>query len=258
MKQQKREGLFFNLAEEYLNAKYQFRFNTIKKIYEYSGIGDLEFVELNEHSLFVELNKANIKIGQNYLKSLLRANFCQNYNPIEFYFDTLHDWSEEDPDYITKLGSFVKTQYREEFDNQLKKWLVRAVRCALEDGYYNKHALILVHSKQNSGKSSFCRYLCPPPLKDYIVENVDVTSKDSLIALASNFIINLDELKQFNIKDVNVIKTWISQDRVNIRLPYESRASSSPRVCSFVGSTNEGEFLKDYTGSVRLVMFQNR
>jgi predicted P-loop ATPase len=124
------------------------------------------------------------------------------------------------------------------------------------DGYFNKQALVLVHPEHNSGKTTFMRFLCPPALSDYIAENINPEQKDSLIALATNFIINLDELKQLSRSDINIVKSWISLDKVNVRLPYESRASVVQRVCSFVGSTNMGEFLQDETGSVRWLCFK--
>lgn len=255
-KQKQSGSTIFHQAEDYLRSKYQFRYNSIKHVYETTIIDTLDYKELNENSLFVELNKAGIKISLNNLKALLKSDFCPRYNPIGYYFENLKEWNDNEPDYIEELASYIAAEEQEEFTLHFKKWMVRAVKCALEEGYYNKHALILVHAQQNSGKSSFCRFLCPPTLKEYIAENIEPGNKDSLIALASNFVINLDELKQFSNSDINVLKSWISQDKVNVRLPYESRSTVVQRVCSFVGSTNESEFLKDHTGSVRWLCFR--
>jgi len=246
----------FHQAEDYLTAKYNFRFNTIKHVFEFSLLDQFEFREVNENSLFIELNKAGIKISLNNLKALLKSDFCPRYNPLQYYFENLKEWNENEPDYISKLASYVKTDDSPAFADHFKKWLVRTVKCALIDGYYNKQALILVDTAQNAGKTSFLRFLCPPALNDYIAENINPETKDSLIALATNFIINLDELKQLSKSDINMLKSWISQDKVNVRLPYESRAQVVQRRCSFVGSTNMNEFLSDETGSVRWLCFR--
>ena len=126
----------------------------------------------------------------------------------------------------------------------------------MEPKYFNKQVLILVSSHQNSGKSTFCRNLCPPFLDGYVAENVNPGSKDSLIALASNFIINLDELHQFSRADINVLKSWVSQSEISVRLPYAKKSTNMPRYASFVGSTNMSEFLYDETGSVRWLCFK--
>jgi predicted P-loop ATPase len=246
----------FHQAEDYLHAKYNFRFNTIKHVYEFSLLDQFDFKDINENSLFIELNKAGIKISLNNLKALLKSDFCPRYNPLQYYFENLKEWNENEPDYITKLAAYIQADEWESFAAHFKKWLIRTVKCALIDGYYNKQAMVLVDTQQNAGKSSFLRFLCPPALKDYIAENINPEQKDSLIALATNFIINLDELKQLSKSDVNVLKSWISQDKVNVRLPYESRAQVVQRTCSFVGSTNMAEFLSDETGSVRWLCFR--
>jgi predicted P-loop ATPase len=211
---------------------------------------------VNENSLFVEVNKTGIKISLNNMKALLKSDFCPRYNPIQYYFENLKEWNDNEPDYITKLAGFIQCDEWESFALHFKKWLVRAVKCAMVDGYFNKQALVLVHAEHNSGKTTFMRFLCPPALGEYIAENINPEQKDSLIALATNFIINLDELKQLSRSDINIVKSWISLDKVNVRLPYESRASVVQRVCSFVGSTNMSEFLQDETGSVRWLCFR--
>jgi predicted P-loop ATPase len=125
----------------------------------------------------------------------------------------------------------------------------------MEDGYYNKQAFILVHSKQNSGKTTFCRFLCPPALTNYLAENIS-DDKDSKIAIAKNFLINLDELSSLAKHEINSLKALFSKDIINERLPYDRKNSIIHRVASFVGSTNMAEFLTDETGSVRWLCFE--
>jgi predicted P-loop ATPase len=256
-RKEKTEGnTIFHQAEDYLMSKYNFRFNMIKHVFEFSLVDDFLYKEINENSLFVELNKSGIKISLNNLKALLKSDFCPRYNPIQYYFENLKEWNDNEPDYIAKLAGHVACEDQDAFNLHFKKWLVRAVKCSMVDGYFNKQALILVHPEHNSGKTTFMRFLCPPALGEYIAENINPEQKDSLIALATNFIINLDELKQLSRSDINIVKSWISLDKVNVRLPYESRAAVVQRVCSFVGSTNMGEFLQDETGSVRWLCFK--
>jgi predicted P-loop ATPase len=111
-------------------------------------------------------------------------------------------------------------------------------------------------SSQNDGKSTFLRDLCPPALTNYITENIEIDNKDGRIALCQNFFINLDELSKLNKKDVNTIKSFISQDKVKDRLPYAKKAQTFQRRANFIGSTNKGEFLIDETGNVRWLIFE--
>jgi hypothetical protein len=65
-RKEKIEGnTIFHQAEDYLMSKYNFRFNSIKHVFEFSLIDDFQYKEINENSIFVELNKSGIKISLN-------------------------------------------------------------------------------------------------------------------------------------------------------------------------------------------------
>src|SRR5699024_1578468 len=123
------------------------------------------------------------------------------------------------------------------------------------DDFINKNAIILVHDKQNSGKTTFIRFLCPPSLRGYFTENISF-DKDSMIALIENFIINLDELATFTKVEINALKSILSKSFVKERHPFERKAKKLPRRASFIGSTNMTEFLTDPTGNVRWIPFE--
>lgn len=127
--------------------------------------------------------------------------------------------------------------------------MVRTVKCAVEPNYFNKQALIICHKAQNSGKSTWCRFLCPPELSNYIAEDIS-NDKDARILLCKNFLINLDELSSLTKKDVNSLKAFFTKTVINERLPYDRKSTIINRICSFIGSTNMSEFLNDETGSV--------
>jgi predicted P-loop ATPase len=245
------------LIEIYLKKRYDIRFNTVSCIVEYKIRDSKErFKELDENSLYVELENNRFDIAQNKLKALLHSNRIDRFNPFTEYFNSLPQWHKErEKDFIELLCAYIPTKAPERFKMHFRKMLVRSIACALDDSVFNKQAFILVHSKQSSGKSTFCRWLCPDILKGYFAENIN-TDKDSLIALASNFIINMDELATLSRTDLNSLKSFLSKDSINVRLPYEARVSIKPRRANFVGSTNKDEFLTDETGSVRWLCFE--
>jgi len=183
----------------------------------------------------------------------LKSDFVNEFNPFTAYFMSLPEWDGQ-TDYIGELISYLKSQDEKRLESHFRKWIVRAVRTAIDDNYYNKQAFVLVSNKQNSGKSTFCRFLCPPILKEYIIENIG-TDKDSLIAITENFLINLDELSTAEKAEINAFKSMFSKDKVKARLTYDKRASVHVRRASFIGSTDRWEFLTDENGSVRWLCF---
>ena len=243
----------FCLTEEYLNERYLLRNNIISLDIEIRKKDKSKWQILCENSLYIELQKEGINISIANLLALLKSDYVPDYNPFESYFSNLPDW--DGIDHIGNLASYVHTKDQNSFELHFRKWLVRVIKTAIDTRFFNKQALIFVHDKQNSGKSTFCRFLCPPILGNYISENISI-DKDSRIALATNILINLDELATLSRRDINSLKALFSKEKINDRLPYDRKASVIPRRCSFIGSTNEMEFLMDETGSVRWLCFE--
>jgi DNA primase catalytic core len=241
-------------VQNVLNKWYDLRFNEITHQVEGRLKEEQEYKVLNENSVFVRLltNGHHISLGN--LCALLNSDFLSSYNPIRDYFTNLLDW-EKTTDYITMLSNHIKAADQNQFNNHFKKMLIRTIACALDEQVFNKHAFILVGAEQGTGKSSFCRYLCPAELTNYIAESIP-NDKDGQIALTQNFIINLDELSTLSKFEINHLKSLFSKDRVKVRHPFAKKSQADPRICSFVGSTNEDTFLSDSTGSVRWLCFE--
>lgn len=243
----------YDYTMEYLEDKYDITYNEISHDFQIGFKGSREWKYLNMNSLIIELAKAGIEISNGKLETLLRSEWIPKNNPIREYFEALPEWDGKD--HILELASYVPTYEHKAFGYHFKKWLVRTIKCALETNYFNKQAFVLSHQGQNSGKSTWCRFLCPPNLAEYMAEDIS-NDKDARIQLCRNFLYNLDELAVLSKKDVNALKSFFSKTFINERLPYDRKNTTLPRICSFVGSTNMSSFLNDETGSVRWLCFE--
>ena len=246
----------FVKVERFINSRYDLKYNEVTNEVEYKKKDESFFHVLNENNLFRDLQHNNIKISMANLVTLLRSDYVEIVNPFEDYFYCLQPWKEGDRDYMGELSNYVTARDQVNFNLHFKKMLIRCVKCALDDTYFNKHALVLVGKQQNTGKSTFIRFLCPPRLKKYFSENISFQEKDNLIGLSENFIINIDELAVLNKIEINALKSYFSREVIKIRHPYDRKPISSPRRASFFGSTNKSEFLSDETGSVRWLCFE--
>jgi len=253
----------FAEVEEYLNRKFDFRLNEVSNTVEFRRIPETTYEEVCEESIYrdIQLNGLNFSLSD--VRALLESDYVEKYDPIVEYMKNLPEWTEgKDEDHIKKLSSYVEAVDQDRFEVQFKKAFVRTVACALTKEYFNKHALILVDAPtlpkitgQNMGKSTFCRELCPPSLQHYYTEEF-ATNKDGLIALSENVIVNLDELSVMGRAEINQVKSFISKQKIKARPHYGRRAVLMVRRASFVGSTNNAEFLTDETGSVRWLCFE--
>jgi predicted P-loop ATPase len=242
----------FEMTEKYFE-RYEFRYNEIALDVEYKSKKDKEFKSVNENSLYIELQKAGIKISISNLLALLRSDYVTKFNPIKEYFLTLPEWDKQP--HIQKLCSYLTTNDQKQFEYHFIKWLVRCVKCVFDEEYFNKQAFVIVQKAQSSGKTSFCRFICPPALKNYIAEDIS-NDKDARILLAKNFLINLDELAVLSKQEINHLKAYFTKTVINERLPYDRKNTILSRICSFIGSTNQATFLNDESGSVRWLCFE--
>ncbi len=242
----------FIAIENYLIQNYQIFYNTVNQNW-YNG-NEL----LNEHDLYRKIVNSGLSINFNDLISILKSSIIKQYCPFANYFNNLKPLKKGEKDYIGLLCNYIEltTPYEySKFKENLTKHFVRAIKCCLNDNYFNKHCFVFVGAKQNTGKSTLCRWLVPKELKEYYTENISL-DKDSLISLTDNLIINLDELSTLNRIEINSLKSILSKDKLKIRRPYERKATTFSRKCTFFGSTNKSEFLTDETGSTRWICFE--
>lgn len=247
----------FRLLEEKISERMDLRYNTVKLATEYRERGEEQyrlFTDRKSTGLFINLKETMEKLSKANYDYYVDSDRVPEYDPYKSYFESLQ-WDGKD--YIKELTAYIKvedTPALYDFYWQLKKWLVRCIKCALEPRYFNKQILVFVGEEQNTGKTTFCRWLCPPALKDYYSEEV-TRDKDEKIQLVSNIFILYDELVKLNKAGLEDVKALLSKETVKFRPPYARREEIFARRCSFIGNTNYTQFLTDETGNVRFLCF---
>lgn len=247
----------FENLENYINDRMELRYNEVRLMLEYRERGKLGysvFADRERNSLLLDLIETNpFKFRKADFDLYMGSGRVKSFDPYRAYFESLPPYTG-DP--IRELATYIDVEEAEgyRFDWQLKKWLVRVVKCALEENYFNKQILVFVGEEQNSGKTSLCRWLCPPALENYWSEEIP-QGKDESIQLSSNFLILYDELAKLNKSSEAEVKTILSKTKLKYRPPYDRTERVFDRRCSFLGNCNEMQFLTDATGSVRYLAF---
>jgi DNA primase catalytic core len=246
-----------NRVENFISKHYEIRYNDISNQFQAKEIDKEEtiFELLNENNILRNLRKHHFNYSAANLIELLKSDFVEHFNPIIEYFEKLPRWDGKTK-HIQNLAKYIILEDeadRDRFERMFRKMFIRSIACSFEIAF-NKHAFILVHERQSSGKTTFLRWLVPQTLKDYYTEHLSL-DKDGMIALTENFIINMDELSTLSKFEINALKSLLSKDKVKVRIPYERRPAILQRRCNFIGSTNRLEFLNDETGNVRWICF---
>lgn len=129
----------------------------------------------------------------------------------------------------------------------IRKTLVAAVARIMEPGIKFDNMLILA-GKQGIGKSTFFRYL---GMEWYSDSLATFEGKDAAELLQGYWILEAGELTGMTKTEMNAVKQFLSKCDDVYRAAYGRRTEKHPRQCIIVGTTNEQEFLKDYTGNRR-------
>lgn len=129
----------------------------------------------------------------------------------------------------------------------IRKTLVGAVARIFNPGIKFDTMLILA-GRQGIGKSTFFRYL---GMEWYSDSLCTFEGKEAAELLQGYWMIEAGELTGLTKSEMNSVKQFLSKCDDIYRSAYGKRTQKHMRQCIIVGTTNETEFLKDYTGNRR-------
>ena len=170
----------------------------------------------------------------------------QAYHPVQGYLTGLA-W-----DGVPRLDLVATELLHAEPDElvttMVRRWFIGAVARALNPGCQVDTALVLV-GDQGRKKSSFFRALAGAWFGD---TEIKIGDKDAYGQIHLNWITEWGEIDRVTSqRHAGEVKAFVSRRADTFRPPYGKTTATYPRSCVIVGSTNEGEFLSDPTGSRR-------
>lgn len=247
----------FQFAREFLSYQYDFIYNLAKLIIFYKEKSASNFNDFNDrdlNSIYQKIiQEKSIKIAKRDLETILFSDFVPEIDPINDYFQNLppHDGH----DHITYLANTLITE--SEFESiwpiYLKKWLLGLVAGVINEKDINQCALIL-HGDQGIGKSRWINRLIPSELLEYYYTGkINPNDKDSKLFAYQNLLVNLDELDFPERREINSLKSLMTQKTTQERFPYRKHSVTITKRSSFIGSVNRKEFLNDPTGNRRFL-----
>lgn len=188
------------------------------------------------------MSTANVQM---YLTNIADKN---PYNPVT-------EWIESKPwDGIDRLpdlyATLMATHDNDTKALKIRKWLLSAVAAAYTDTGISAHGMLVLQGAQGIGKTQWFKRLAPGLSKDGMSLRLD--DKDSRYQCLSHWLVELGELDAtFRKSDIAQLKSFLTEDRDILRLPYARRQSTFPRRTVFFASVNHEQFLHDTTGNRR-------
>lgn len=167
------------------------------------------------------------------------------FNPLQDYLKGLVWDGTERLD--TLLIRYLRAEDNEYVRAVTRKWFTAAVARAMCPGRKFDNMLVLVGA-QGVGKSTLLQVMSRGRFSDSIT---DLKGKGAYEQLRGVWLVEFGELASMKRAEVETVKNFVSKTEDSYRPAYGEFTRTYKRMCTFFGSTNEMEFLKDRTGARR-------
>ena len=243
--------------EEFMNRRYEFRFNTMTGAPEYREHSTFcfEFRPLTErvmNSIALNAQKEGLQLWDRDVRRFVNSDRPDDYAPIEDYLKNLPRW--DGADRIRPLASRIPCD-NPCWEQLFYTWFLSMVaHWQGRDKQHSNSVSPLLVGGQGCGKSTFCINLLPPELKIYYTDSIDFSKKrDAELYLTRFGLINIDEFDQVSERYQGFLKHLLQKPVVNVRKPYATRVEAVKRYASFIATSNHFDLLSDSSGSRRFI-----
>jgi putative DNA primase/helicase len=209
--------------------------------------------------------KHGLKISKEKLTDLLiRISLDNKYNPIELYLKECKKKYDLNPNknIFSDLCKTIKSTNNEYKVKFIGKFLLQMVwlACSKDDDQVSGQYMLVLQGKQGIGKTTWFSKLLPQKFRnEYFLGGrvLDPSNKDHIIETISNWLIEMGEITTtFKKTDQENLKNFITTNVDKVRPPFQKEAIRKKRRAVLCGTTNDSEYLRDFTGSRRFLTLE--
>ena len=246
-------------TEEFMQRRYEFRYNTMTTVTEYRERNTFCFYfrplsSRVRNSIAMNARLEGLSLWDRDVVRYLDSDRIPIFNPIEdFLFGLDVRWDGHDR--IRELAARVPCNNRHWADLFYRWSLNMVAHWRQTDRKYANCTVPLLIGPQAYRKSTFCRSLLPPELQAYYTDRIDFSNKrDAEISLNRFALINMDEFDQNRVNQQAFLKHILQKPIVNVRRPHGTATQEMRRYASFIGTSNHKDLLTDTSGSRRYIV----
>lgn len=243
--------------EEFMQRRYELRRNELKEEVEYRERRSYyyDFFPMTEevlNTISLQAQAEGLELWDRDVKRYVYSNKVPSFNPLDDYLDRLPPWDGKDR--IRALAVTVPTD-TPEWPARFYIWFLGLVaQWKQMNQTYANSVLPLLVGEQGCGKSTWCRNLLPPALREFFTDGVDFGNRrDAELCLHRFALINIDEFDSVGLSRQSFLKHLLQKPEVNMRRPHKQSVRVLKRYGVFVGTCNNPDLLSDPTGSRRFL-----
>ena len=199
------------------------------------------------------LSKVDVSVSDSYYSSALSSEKIDRLRWIDVATKRLPKWDGKPR--IEQLSNhfiLVDKNQRELFNKVFRFWIIKAAEMIANPNNeiaVNRLVFCVQSDKQGIGKTTFGRKLTAPFNEGVIPSVYEMITpnfeKDAMIQLATNTLVMLDDISNWQSGKLKKLKSIISSKNIKVRPPYGAYTVSKPRTASFFATTNELGFLNE-------------
>lgn len=221
------------------HMKYYTRWRT-GKLREWSETDDLSLMRYMQNTIY--LSRITKQTVQDAV--ILYANERTQNEPRDWMKSLEWDGTFRVEQFFPKYMGTVDTDYTRAVSRNF--WVSMAARIFKPGCKFDN--MVILEGRQGAYKSSALSVIGG----DWFTEmNEHPSSKDFYQILQGSLVVEIAELDAFNKAETETIKRVVSTPSDRFRPPYGKAPQNFPRQCIFVGTTNEKNYLRDFTGARR-------
>lgn len=180
----------------------------------------------------------------------VRSAIVHNYNPITHYLQSCGTWDGYDR--IRALAQRIPTSWAH-WEAYFHRWFLAMVaQWQQRSRDYGNSVVPMLIGRQGTHKSTFCKLILPPSLREYYIDDIKLDSAEQVERMISRMLlVNIDEYNAKTDREQAKIKRVLTECDVQTRKMRSDQYVMLPRMASFIATTNDIQPLTDPTGSRR-------
>ena len=247
--------------EDFLSRRYQLRYNVVKQVTEFRP-NDLRFkqwrplTDRDLRSIVVEEMKEGGESWMSDIRTYVESAHVSDYNPIHEFLAGCGTWDGK-ANYIEEFARRLPTDYGR-WPQYFHRWFLAMVAQALDiNRDYGNSMVPLLIGEQGYLKTQFCNHILPPSMREYYMKDIKMDNAEQVErVLGRMWLVNIDEYDSKTQREQAKIKRLLTEKEVQVRKMRSDQYTMTPRLCSFIATTNDPTPLPSGDGTRRYLCIE--
>ena len=247
--------------EDFLSRRYELRYNVVKGVTEYR-LNDLRFkpwrplTDRELRSMVVEEMKEGGESWMNDIRTYIESAHVEDYNPIHEFLAACGSWDGK-RNYIEDFARRLPTNYAL-WPKYFHRWFLAMVAQALNiNRDFGNSMVPLLIGEQGFMKTQFCNHILPESMREYYMKDIKMDNAEQVErVLGRMWLVNIDEYDSKTEREQAKIKRLLTEKQVQVRRMRSDQYTMTPRLCSFIATTNDLSPLPSGDGTRRYLCIE--